>query len=140
MLVQPLVDHLLAHESDATSPARRSVVQHIVNAEPALVSLGQLVELLLQQDILKVDVSVDEIDFFGGVLGVVQDVRDDLVHGCDAGSACEHAEFGNPAWGVLELSLGSANADFLADLELSDVFGDVALFVALKNTTSEMRN
>lgn len=93
VLVQPLFDHLLAHESDATSPARRCVVQDVVNVEPALVGLGQLVELLLQQDVLKVDVGVDEIDFLGGVLGVVQDVRDDLVHGCDAGSACEHAEF-----------------------------------------------
>ena len=78
------------------------------------------------------DVGVDKFDT-GGVGTVVQDGRDDLVHGGDSGSTSDHAERANEAWAVSELALGTSDVNGVTDFELSDMLRDVPLVVALWN-------
>ena len=135
-----LLNLFLRHEPNTTLPSLRRVIQHIEHRKPIPMPRRQLVQLLLQQDIFKVNVRVDQTEL-RAVLGVLEGGADDLEHGRYAGSACDHAEGSRERGGVGELTFGTFDADGLADGEKGDVFGDVSLWVCLrkKGFTTSMK-
>ena len=119
-------DHNCRDEAHAAVPLLRRVVQHIVH--PKLVILrGDGIDVLLQQDILGVDVREDEIDLCP-VAGRAPALNgfDNLQHGCDSGTAGDHAEVAHEVGRVDHGALGAAHFDGLPWGEGSDVLGDVA--------------
>lgn len=65
------------------------------------------------------------------VLRVLGDGADDLQHGSNTRSTGNHTKVADHVGGVLELALGTANLDGLADFEGGEVLGDVAGGVGL---------
>lgn len=128
------LDHVRRHESYTTGPALGRVVQDIVDAE-TIVLLGQLVELLLEQDIVGVDVGEDQVDLGGVVTTVAGTVAnnslDDLQHGGDTRATGDHTNVTAHIGSVHHGALGSAHLHGLADLQLAQVLGDVTLRVGL---------
>ena len=110
------LDHLLGHEAHAAGPAGRGVVEHVVDAEAVRVLGRELVELLLEQDVLRVDVRVDEREL-RAVERVLERGAHDLEHGRDARPARDHAELARERRVVLELALRALDAHLVADLE-----------------------
>lgn len=128
------LDHLSGNESDTALPALRRVVQHVVNAE-AIVLLGQLVQLVLQQDVLRVDVGEDQVHL-GGVVAAVtgtvaDDGLDDLQHGSDTRATSDHTNVSAHVGSVDHGALRSADLHGLSNLQAGQVLGDVALRVLL---------
>lgn len=128
------LDHVRGDEADTTSPALRGVVQDIVNIE-ALVLLGQLLQLLLEQNIVGVDVGEDQIDL-GGVVTTVagtvaNDSLDNLEHGSDTGTTSDHTNVAAHVGSVDHGTLGTTDLHGLANLQLGQVLGDVTLGVGL---------
>lgn len=73
-----LTNHVDVDESDASVPVGRGVVEDVEDLEAVRVRSGEFVELLLEEDVLRVDVGVDEREL-GRVLGVLQRSTDDLL-------------------------------------------------------------
>lgn len=93
----------------------------------SLISRGERVEVLLEQDILDVDVGEEQVDLGGVTSGAAtDDGADDLEHGGDAGAACDHAEVADHVGGVDHGALGALDFDGLADDQGGHVLGDVA--------------
>lgn len=123
------LDHIRGHETDTTSPAIRWVVQDVVYAEIGIGS-AQLIQVLLQQNVLRVNVCKDQIHL-SIVIWVPQDRLDDLQHRSNPGATGDHAECADKVGAVVKLALGPLNADGLADFEACDIFGYVAGGVGL---------
>ena len=126
---------LLGHEADATVPVGRGVVEHVVDPEAVAMLRRQLVKLLLEQDVVRVDVGINEREL-SAVEGVLERGMDDLQHGSDARPARDHADFTRERRAVVELSLGALDADLVADFEERQVLGDVTLLVRLVGRAS----
>lgn len=121
---------LLAHEANAALPPGRRVVQDVVDLEPVREHRDQVIELDAEQDIVLVHVGVDECEL-GGVAGVEERVACDLEHGCNTGTACDHAKLGCQSRLEGELTLGALDTDFVVDLEQGQVARDVSFLVRL---------
>jgi len=119
-------DHIPRNKTNAASPFRGRLVQHVVHAE-ALVLGRERVQVLLEQDVLGRDVGEDEVDL-GPVAGrtSADDGAHDLQHGRDAGAAGDHAKVADHVGLVHEGALGALEADGLADGEAGHVLADVA--------------
>lgn len=126
---------LLAHEANAALPPSGRVVQDVVDLEPVREHRDQVIELDAEQDIVLVDVGVDEREL-GRVAGVEERVARDLQHGRDSSSTSDHANLRGEGGCVLELPLGTLDADLVADFEEGEVAGDVALFVSLSQRST----
>lgn len=131
-VTESYLDHLGGDEADAAGPARRGLVQDVVDAE-ALVLGGEGVEVLLEQNVLLGDVGEDEVDLgaVAGRLAAADDGLDDLQHGRDARAAGDHAKVTHHVGLVGEGALGPAHADRLAHGEGREVLADVARGVRL---------
>ena len=127
-----LLDHILGDISNTTIPLLRCMNQNVVNIESATVSSRKLVQFKFEEDIFLGVVGVDQVDA-SGVFGVVEDIGDDLVHGGDTSSTADHSEFASHAHGVLELTLGTFDTDAITNFEVTDVPGDVSLFIGLQS-------
>lgn len=90
-LGQHSLQQLLGDEALAASPALGRVVQHVEGAETLRVSVLQLVQLLLQEDVVLADVAEDQ-SHLGAVLGVLEDLAGELVHGRDTGATGDQAD------------------------------------------------
>lgn len=124
-------DHVGSNVTDTTSPTLRRVIEDIVNAD-TLVFGGEGIEVLLEEDILRSDVGKDEIDLGLVTLGTAtNNGADDLQHGGDASATSNHTKVTDHVGGVDESSLGTTDADALANHQGSHVLGDVALGVRL---------
>lgn len=128
------LDHIGGDEADAAGPALRRVVQHVVHAE-AVVFLGELLQLLLEENVLRVDVGEDQVDL-GGVISAVagtvaNDGLDDLEHGGDTSTTGDHTDVAAHIGGVDHGALGTAHLHGLADLKIGQVLRDVTLGVSL---------
>lgn len=124
-----VADHVLGHESNSSIPSLgRLLIEYIVYCKLVRVVCRQLVQFLLQQDIAKCDVCIDEGDS-GMIMGVLQDGANDLQHWCDSCAAGNHAQVRAQSWLVVELSLWSFDANPLPNREKRDVAGNVALLV-----------
>lgn len=128
------LDHVGSHEANTAGPALGRVVQHVVHAE-TLILLGQLLELLLEQDVIRVDVGKDQVDL-GGIVTTVagtvaNDRLDDLQHGGDTRATGDHTNVPAHVGRVHHGTLGAAHLHGLSDLQLGQVLGDVALGVGL---------
>lgn len=117
------LDHISSNKSNTTGPARRGVVENVMNSK-VIMHHRKLVQILLQQDVLPVDIGKDQVNL-GLVFGVPEDGLDDLQHWGDAGSTSDHTESADEIRAVVEVTLGTLDADGLADLEAGDVLGDV---------------
>lgn len=118
-------DHVLCNKANATSPALRRPVQNVVYPE-SLVLGRERIKVLLEQDILLGDIGKDQVDLGGVASGTAaDDGANDLEHGCDAGTAGDHAEVTDHVGLVHKGALGAPDADALADREPGHVLGDV---------------
>ena len=124
------LDVLLGDEADTARPAGRGVVEDVVNLELLGVRGLEVLELLVQEDVGLVDVGVEE-RHGGLVLRVPEDGTDDLDHWGNTGTSSNHAEVIDEVGGVLEVALGSLDAELVARVEGGDIARDVALFVGL---------
>ena len=98
----------------------------------ALVARGELVEVLLEQDVLLVDVGEDEVELGLVAGGAAADHgADHLQHGRDARAAGDHAEVPHHVGRVDHGALGAAHLDRLPDDQRRHVLGDVARRVRL---------
>jgi hypothetical protein len=125
-----LLDVVLGDKANATLPVRGRVLEDVVDGELVGVLGRDAVELVLHEDVLDADVGVDERDL-RRVERVLHGCLDDLEHGRDTGAASDHADISREVGAVEEQTLGALDADLLADFELVDVLGDVALRVSL---------
>jgi len=128
------LDHIGSHEADTTVPVLGRVVQDVVDAE-SIVFLSQFLQLLLEQNVLGVNVGENQINL-GGVIAAVtgtvaNDGLDDLEHGGDTSATGDHSDVAAHIGGVDHGTLRTAHLHSLADLELGQVLGDVALGVSL---------
>lgn len=131
-----LFDLVLGNKTRTPSPARRRVVEHVVDCEPGRVSSRQLIQFSLEQDILRVDISVDEADL-GLILGVFESSTDDLEHRGDSGSTSDHPELARQARGIYEFTLGALDPELVSNLEEGHVARDVTFLIGLE--ISELR-
>lgn len=93
----------------------------------SLVSGGERIEVLLEQDILHVDVGEEQVDLGGVTSGAAtDDSADDLEHGGDSSATCDHAKVAHHVGSVDHGALGSLDFDGLADDKGSHVLGDVS--------------
>lgn len=69
-------DHISRDKTHATGPASRSLVEHIVHVEVAVLR-GELIQFLLEQNILLLDIGKNEVDN-GLVVGVLANSTDNL--------------------------------------------------------------
>jgi len=131
ILLETYLNHVRSHEANATSPAGRRVVEHVVHAE-ARVLTGELVQVLLQKNVLLVDVCEDEVDL-GLISGssASEDSLGDLQHGSDTGTASNHTEVPHHVGSVNHGALGALDLQLVADLESCEVTADVTGGVAL---------
>ena len=128
------LDHLGGDEAEATVPARRGVVEHVEDTE-AVVLLGELLQLITEEDIFLIDVGEDQVNFSGVVTAVAGTVADnglnDLQHGGDTGTSSNHTDVTAHVGGVDHSALGTAHLQGVADLEGGEILGDVALRIGL---------
>lgn len=126
-----LLDVFLGDETDATFPAGRWVVENVKDLEFLFVDVCEFLKVVLEEDIFRVDISVNEGDG-GTIKGVPESGADDLNHGRDSGASCDHAEVFNNIRGIEEIALGPFDTDGLSNFEKRDVFGDVTLLISLE--------
>jgi hypothetical protein len=124
------LDLLLCDEASTSIPAGRWIIQHVVNCEAVWITEDEGIEFLFQQNVLEVDIGIYERETCA-VHGVFECGTDDLKHGGDACATRDHAKFTGEGGAVLELALGSLDADGVTDLEEGDDTGYVALLVRL---------
>lgn len=129
-LGQDSLQQLLGDEALAAGPALGRVVQHVEGTEALGVGVLQLVQLLLQQDVLLADVTEDQ-SHLGAVLGVLEDLAGQLVHGGDTGATGDQADVvvlvGLP--GVL--GEGALEGKALVDVHRVEVLGHGAIGIGL---------
>lgn len=106
----------------------------------SLILLGQLVEILLQQDIFWVDVGEDQVDL-RLVTGrsSTDDSTDNLQHGSNTSSASNHTEMADHIWSVDHSSLGPTDLDGLAHGKTGHILGDVTGRIGLDQEVDEAR-
>ena len=125
------LNHILRDKSNTTFPSLlRLLVEDIVDSELLGMFLGQLVQLFLEQDVVKCDIGIDERKL-RLVVWVLEHGSDDLEHRRDAGTACKHTDVRAQSGPVVELALGSFDADMVANRQERHVPGDVSLFICL---------
>jgi len=131
ILLRTYLDHVRSHEANATGPACRRVVEHVVHAE-ARVLARKLVQVLLQKNILLVDVCEDEVDL-SLVAGssASEDGLGDLQHGSDTGTASNHTKVPDHVGSVDHGALGALYLHLVANVESREVTADVTGRVAL---------
>lgn len=93
----------------------------------SLISGGERIEVLLEQDILHVDVGEEQVDLSGISSSAAADNgADNLEHGGDTGATCDHTEVADHVGGVDHGALGALDLDGLSDDQGGHVLGDVA--------------
>jgi hypothetical protein len=111
---------ILADETNTARPARRWVIEDIVDLEPVGVGLGQLIQLLLEKNVLWVDVGVDEAEL-SPVGGVFESGANDLQHGGDSSPTSNHPNGAGESWGIHELTFGTFDSDLVTNLQEGDI-------------------
>lgn len=125
------LDHVGSDEANATSPALRRVVEHVVNTE-ARVLAGKLVQVLSQENVILVDVGKDEIDLsLVASRSASEDSLCDLQHGSDTSATGDHTEVCDHVGSVHHGALGALDLHLVANVESREVTADVTGGVAL---------
>jgi len=127
-----LFDMLFSDEANTTFPARRRVVEDVVDGEFQFINIVKFLKVIPEKDVFLVNVSVDESNG-GAVERVPQGSADDLNHRGNTSSTGDHAEMTNRVGGVSEVALWTFDPDAVTNLQSRNIFGDVALLVALDN-------
>lgn len=125
-----LFDVFLGDETNTTLPAWGRVVEDVEDLEAIGMNVEEHRKVIFQEDVFLIDVGVDEAE--GSLVkGVLEGSTDDLDHGGDASTTGDHANVIGKVGGILEVTLGTFDADLVTDLESRKVTGDVAFFVRL---------
>lgn len=90
---QDRLQEFLGHVAFATGPLLGRLVEKVECLKTLRVGVLQVLELLLQEDVLLADVSVDKGNL-GLVVGVLEDGADQLVHGRDTGTTGDQGNVG----------------------------------------------
>jgi hypothetical protein len=123
------LNHLRRHKSHASIPLLGWVIQDIMHPK-SLILPGQLIQILLQQNILNAHIREYQINLCPIPTCPTSDYSpDDLQHRRDSRAACDHAESLNHVWAVDHGAFGAFDFDGLPDDQGSHVFGDVACWV-----------
>lgn len=125
-----LLDLFFGNETNTACPAFRRVVQDVIHRETVGVVLSKEVELLLQQNILRVYICVYEAELCA-ILRVLQSRADNLKHGCNSSAAGNHTQVPGERGRICELTLGAFDAYFISDFEQRNVLRDVSLLIGL---------
>lgn len=130
-VVNSYLNHVGSNKTDATIPALRRLVQHVVDTE-ALIVRSERIEILLEQNVLLGDVGKDEVHL-GAVtcLAAPNDRLDHLQHGRNTRTARNHTKVAHHVGRVGEGALGPAHANRLAHGERRKVLADVTRGVRL---------
>ena len=123
-------DLILTDKADTASPACRGVVQDVEDLEPGGVLGGELVELLLQQDVFFIHVGVDEAEL-RAVGGVFQGGTDNLEHRSDTSAPGDHAQLARELRRISELAPRTFDTDLVSEFEQRHVTRDVTLLIGL---------
>lgn len=125
-------NHLRCNKSNLATPLLRRVVQDIVHSESGIF-LGQLIQILLQQNILLAHISEQEINLglvlntsISNALSSSNYSADNLQHGRDSGSASNHTEMSDHVWSIDHCALWTLDLDRLSDNEGGHIFRDVS--------------
>jgi len=124
-----LGDVLFRDKADTSFPARRRVVQNVIDPEAIREHGDEVVEFGPEENIFLVDVGVDEAEF-GRVTRVEKSITNDLKHGCDTSSASDETELGGEFGRVFELALGPLDADFVTSLDTREIARDISLLIS----------
>ena len=126
-----LSDLIFTDEANATSPACRRVVKHVIDGEAVWMLGSKLIEFLLEQDVFFVHIGIDEAEL--GLVGTVTERRTrNLKHGGNTRSTSDHTKVARKTLVVVELALGTLDTDVVANLEQRNVTRDVTLLVRLQ--------
>ena len=90
-LWQDCLQEVLGDESFTLRPSFGRLVQSVESAEALGVSVLELVQFLLQQDVILTDVSKHQCNL-RLIIGVLEQLSNDLVHGCDASATTDHCD------------------------------------------------
>ena len=123
------LDNVRGHKANTAGPVLGSIVEHVVNVNVGVLG-GNLIQLLSEQNVLLVNISVNEVDL-GLIRGVSGDGSDDLVHGSDTGTTSNHVKSLDHVGSVVESTLGASDLDGRANSETSNVLGNVTIRVRL---------
>lgn len=94
------------------------------------VLLGQLVQVVPQQNILLINVGENQVNL-SLILWIIAHSSDNLEHGCDTSATGNHTESAAHVGSVHKLALGAADLDGLANLHGSHIAGNVTGRVCL---------
>jgi hypothetical protein len=125
-----LLDLFLTDKTDTSLPARWRVVQHIVHREASGVFHDEGIKLLLEENVFVIDISVYETET-RAVARVLEGCTDDLKHRSDTCTTSNHAKLARQDGAVLELALGSFDANGVANFEEGEDAGYITLFIRL---------
>ena len=132
-----LLDHIGRDEANTPSPTLRGIVEDVMYTELGVTG-GKRVEIGLEQDVVGVYVGEDEVDLGLVASGAAAvDGLDDLQHGSDTSSACNHAEVPDHVGCVDHGALGTLDLHLVADVEVCNMLGDVAGGVRLDQEIEE---
>lgn len=127
----PYLDHLRSDEANTTSPARRRVVENVVDSE-ATVLTGHAVKFVLHKDVLGVDVGEDQVNLGSVARGTTtENSLGNLVHGGNTCTTSDHGETADHVGLVGHGTLGTLDLNGVTNLHLSEVSADVASGIAL---------
>jgi hypothetical protein len=112
---------ILGDEANTTVPRGRWVIQDIIELETRRVVVEKSVEFGLEKDVLVVYICVNETDG-GWVCRVLEGSTNNLHHGSDASTACDHANVLCEVGGVDEVAFWALDADPVANFEKGEVF------------------
>lgn len=91
---------------------------------------AQLIQVLLQENILLINICKNQVHL-RFIIAVPQNGLDDLQHRGNPRSTRNHPERADQVRPVVEVPLGTFDADGLTDFQTRDVFGNVARWVGL---------
>jgi hypothetical protein len=124
------LDEFLCDISNTTFPARRGVVEDVKDLELGFMNIEKFLKVVLEENVLFVDVGVDERDG-GGVQRIPECGTNDLDHGGDASATSDQAKVASETGPVTEVAFGTLYANSIANLELRNVFRDIAVLIGL---------
>jgi len=131
-LGQNRLEQFLGDVALAALPYLGWVVEDVEGAEPLRICVLQLFPLLLQQNILLREITIDERDL-GLILWVFEDAARSLPHGCDTRSTRNQGDVLELVRGPWVLGDGSLDVQSLAGLHVMHVAGHGTVGVLLNN-------
>lgn len=127
---QKLLQEIFSDKPGVSLPVIRGLVYEVVDLDLVLVLLGNLVEIRLQQDIVRSQRAVDQVHL-GFVLGVFGNLVEQLEQGGDAGTTANQRDVLELVGLPLPLDYRALERNSVVGLQVGHVLGELALRVRL---------